>query len=86
MVSTSNPFDVYKASLELNSIKNFLYGFFATKFLVNKFYDNFESFEKFSKKENIQINHLKIKLSTTTFEFDKQVTAKFFKESHIDSQ
>ena len=36
-VSISNPFDVYKAAVELNSRKNFLYGYSATKELIRKF-------------------------------------------------
>ena len=70
MVSVGNPYDVYRAAKELNSKKNFLIGYFATKSLIEKLELNLELILKKVEKYGIEFDLEAARRSKTTFEFD----------------
>ena len=70
MVSISNPFDVYKAAVEMNKYKNFLYGYSSTKNLIKKYKFNIESIKKKEEKFGFKLDWDWIDKATSTFEFD----------------
>lgn len=76
-VSISNPFDVYKAAVELNSRKNFLYGYSATKELLKKFEFSKNTFlERISDKKLEDFDIEELLSVTTTFDYDNLLTFK----------
>lgn len=54
IVGVSNPFDVFEAAKELNSLKNFVYGNFMTNSLIKKkILFNIDMIKEICKNENI---------------------------------
>lgn len=78
MVSIANPFDVFGAAQNANSIPNRIYGMFLAKKLAEKVTFNKEQIEKWSVLHRTPIDFPKITLSKSTFEIDRHFSLKVF--------
>ena len=85
MVSFGNPFDVYKAAKNANSLQNIVYGKFLTNKLIEKAMFNKKSLDEWQIKNQRKIDYKKLKRSFTTFQFDQNFSFKIL-ENHNKSE